>query len=114
FGCVIGIVRARFAVPSFITSLALFTILHGAALLLTNGFPITSFPPWFGFLGSGYVLGIPFPAVVLLGAFLAIHAAMTRSAFGRAVYATGGNPEAARLAGIDVARIRTATFALTG
>ncbi len=113
-GLCIGIARARFEVPSFITSLALFTILKGAALMLTGGFPITSFPDGFYFLGGGYLLGIPFPAMVLLAAFVIAHVVMGRTRFGRAVYAAGGNPEAARLSGIDVNRVRTAALAITG
>ena len=113
FGALIGVVRSLYAVPTFITSLALFTILKGAALMLTNGFPITSFPDSFAYLGAGYLLGTPFPAVVLLTAFLIIQVQMKRTSFGRAVYAVGGNIEAARLAGIRVGAVRTAALAIT-
>ncbi len=113
-GAFTGVVRARFQVPSFITTLALLTGLRGAALKLTGGFPLTPFPQGFFFIGGGYLLGIPFPVVVLLLTFAAVHLLMTRAAFGRAVYAAGGNPEAARLSGIDVSRVRTAALAITG
>ena len=113
-GAFIGLMRTRYLVPSFITTLALLTGLKGAALELTGGFSITSFPYWFAFLGSGYVAGIPFPAIVLLVTFVCFHLLMKYSAFGRAVYAVGGNPEAARLSGINVARVKTQTLALTG
>ncbi len=113
-GAFVGLMRNRYLVPSFITTLALLTGLKGAALLLTGGFPITSFPYSFGFLGSGYVLGIPFPAVVLLIAFICFHLVMTRTTFGRAVYAVGGNPEAARLSGISIAGVRMQVLAITG
>lgn len=113
-GAFVGLMRSRYLVPSFITTLALLTSLKGAALLLTGGFPITSFPYAFGYLGSGYIAGIPFPAVVLLIAFVCFHLIMTRTAFGRAVYAVGGNPEAARLSGISIAGVRTKVLAITG
>ncbi len=113
FGASIGVVRTLYTVPTFISSLALFTILKGAALMLTNGFPITSFPPWFAYLGGGYLLGIPFPAVVLLIAFITIHLLMNRTAFGRSLYAAGGNPEAAWLAGVKVGAVRTWSLAIT-
>jgi len=109
-----GLMRARFLVPSFITTLALLTGLRGGALLLTGGFPLTPFPEWYNFLGSGYVLGMPFPVLVLVAGFIAIHVLMRYTAFGRAVYAAGGNPEAARLCGIDVARVRSLCLAITG
>ncbi len=109
-----GIMRTRYQVPSFITTLALLTGLHGAALMITGGFPITPFPSWYYFFGGGYVLGIPFPALMLILAFLSIHILMNYTAFGRAVYAAGGNPEAARLAGINVAGVRIWALAITG
>jgi ribose/xylose/arabinose/galactoside ABC-type transport system permease subunit len=114
FGCFSGLMRVWFQVPTFITTLALLTGLKGAALLLTNGFPITSFPDWYGFLGNGYILRVPIPAVVLLAAFVLFELIMTRSAFGRAVYAVGGNPEAARLGGINVSWVRIQALAITG
>lgn len=113
-GACIGLMRSRYLIPSFITTLALLTGLKGAALELTGGFPITSFPDWYAFLGSGYVAGVPFPALALLATCLCFHVLMKNTAFGRAVYAVGGNPEAARLSGIPVGRVRTQTLALTG
>ena len=68
-GALSGWIRVRFSVPTFITTLAWFTVLRGAAQLITNGFPITPFPEWFSFLGSGYVLRIPFPALLFLATF---------------------------------------------
>jgi ribose/xylose/arabinose/galactoside ABC-type transport system permease subunit len=113
-GAFVGVMRKQYRVPSFITTLALLTGLKGAALLLTGGFPITSFPYAFGYLGSGYAAGVPVPAIILLAAFVGFHLLLSRTAFGRAVYAVGGNPEAARLSGIDPGRIRTQVLAITG
>jgi ribose/xylose/arabinose/galactoside ABC-type transport system permease subunit len=113
-GAFTGIVRAKFQVPSFITTLALLTGIRGAALKLTGGFPLTPFPQSFFFVGGGDALGVPFPVIVLLVTFAVIHVMMTRAAFGRAIYAAGGNPEAARLSGIDVSRVRTVALAITG
>jgi len=109
-----GIMRAKFAVPSFITTLALFTGLKGGALMLTGGIPLTPFPVWYEFLGGGYVLGIPFPTLVLLIAFAGIHALTRYTKLGRAIYAVGGNREAARLSGISVSQVRIWTLAITG
>jgi len=112
-GSLSGLLRNRFGVPSFISTLALMTALSGAAELITGGFPLTPFPAWYNFLGGGYLLGIPFPALVFLAAFGGAHVLMNYTAFGRAVYAVGGNAEAARLSAIDVGRVRTAVLALT-
>lgn len=112
-GSLIGVLRAAFSVPSFITTLALYTALQGGALMLTNGYPVTAFPDWYQFLGSGQVMNIPVPTLVLIVTFLAIHFLMNHTAFGRSVYAVGGNPEAARLCGINVNRVRLLVLALT-
>ena len=113
-GSFTGLMRTRFAVPSFITTLALFTGLKGGALMLTGGFPLTPFPAWYEFLGGGYVLGIPFPTLVLLVAFIGIHVLTRYTKLGRAIYAVGGNREAARLSGIRVSHVRIWTLAITG
>lgn len=114
-GAFIGLMRTRYAVPTFITTLALLTGLKGAALELTKGFTISFDQPpvWFAFLGNGYISGIPFQAIVLGMICIAFHCLMKYAAFGRAVYAVGGNLEAARLSGIKVNRIKMQVLALT-
>ena len=108
-----GLMRTKYQVPTFITTLALMTGLTGAAELITNGFPLTPFPSWYNILGGGYLLGIPFPAIVFLAAFAVVLVVMNHTAFGRSVYAVGGNAEAARLSGIDVAHVKIAVLAIT-
>jgi ribose/xylose/arabinose/galactoside ABC-type transport system permease subunit len=112
-GCLTGILRSRFGVPSFITTLALLTALSGGAELITNGFPLTPFPAWYNFIGGGHLFGIPFPALVFMVAFTVVHLLMNYTTFGRAVYAVGGNAESARLSGINVGLVRTAVLGLT-
>ncbi|NIA14817.1 MAG: ribose ABC transporter permease [Nitrospiraceae bacterium] len=114
FGVFTGVVRVKWEVPSFISTLALYLSLKGLALLITGGFPIASFPDWYHILGGGYVLGVPFPALIFLAVFAAIAFVMKRTVFGQAVYAVGGNAEAARLSGINVAFVRIMVFAITG
>ena len=105
-GCTTGYIRVKFKVPTFITTLAWMTVLTGVAELITNGFPITGFPEWYNFLGGGYVLGIPFPAIVFAAVFVLVHFIMNNTTFGRAIYAVGGNSEAARLSGINVKKVK--------
>ena len=113
-GAVTGVLKAAFNVPTFITTLGLFTALRGMANLITDGFPLASFPSWFGFFGNGSWLGIPFPAFIFLLVFVAMYFLMGSTTFGRSVYAVGGNAEAARLSGISVGFVKTATLVLTG
>jgi ribose/xylose/arabinose/galactoside ABC-type transport system permease subunit len=124
-GCASGFLRVRFLVPTFITTLAWMTVLRGAAQLITGGFAMTPFPEWFefigggdisfpfspfpdwsGFLGGEHVFRAPFPALLFVSAFVAIYILMNFTSFGRAVYAVGGNAEAARLSGIRVNQVK--------
>ena len=65
-------------------------------------------------MGSGALLGVPIPAIIMLVGFVIFSYLANRTVLGRSVYAIGGNAEAARLSGIPVARIRTIIFAITG
>jgi ribose/xylose/arabinose/galactoside ABC-type transport system permease subunit len=113
-GTFTGFFRTKFKVPTFITTLALMTALSGAANLLTNGFPITPFPEWYNFFGGGYILGIPFPAIIFLVSFGIIYFLSNFTTFGRSVYAIGGNEEAARLSGIKVKKVKILVMGLVG
>jgi ribose/xylose/arabinose/galactoside ABC-type transport system permease subunit len=113
-GVLSGKIRQWFNVPTFITTLALLTALRGAANLITGGFPLATFPDWFSFFGAGALLGIPFPVYVFVAVFAIMQFLMNFTGFGRAVYAVGGNAEAARLSGIDIYRVKTMTLAITG
>lgn len=114
-GIVLGLIHVKLKVPSFIASLAFMSIWDSVALLITNS-PI-SIPKslwgtinWYK-LAIGPV-GIPLIiAVVLIAIYYVI---LTRTPFGRGVYAIGGNERAARIAGIPVDRIKITVFAING
>ena len=113
-GFSVGKFREWFNVPSFISTLALFTALRGAANLITGGFPLTTFPSGFEFLGGGYLFGIPFPVYIFALTFVSMHFLMNFTRFGRAVYAVGGNMEAARLSGIDIWWVKSMCLGILG
>lgn len=95
--------------PSFIITLGMFTLLYGVAAVICKGFPITTLPEWYNNIGAGHIFGIiPIPAIILLVVFAIIFVLMNYTKFGRSVYAVGGNPEAARLSGVNVAFVKTA------
>lgn len=109
-----GAIRAWFNVPSFIVTLAMFSALRGAAMLLTDAMPIPILDEHFQAWGSGSLLGLPVPAILMLVTFLIFAVITSRTTFGRSVYAIGGNADAAHLSGIPVGRIRMTLFAVTG
>jgi ribose/xylose/arabinose/galactoside ABC-type transport system permease subunit len=102
-----GWLLTRFKMPSFIITLAMMNVLYGIAAIISNGFPVTSLPKWYNVFGAGRIFNvIPVPAIVLLLVFAVNYAIMNYTKFGRAVYATGGNAEAARLSGINVNKVK--------
>jgi sugar transport system permease protein len=112
-GLLTGMIRNRFKVPTFIITLATMTALSGFSNIITKGFPVSPFPEWFNFIGGGYLFGIPFPAIIFLIVFGIMLFLVRNTTFGRAVYAVGGNEEAARLSGIGVFFTKTMALALT-
>ncbi|MEU8709970.1 ABC transporter permease [Streptomyces sp. NPDC048565] len=114
WGSAAGWLRARFGVPSFIATLGLWSALGGLALYTTNALPVAT--PGGGFMEvlGGKILGVPTPAIVLVLLFLAFWYVARRTAYGRSVYAVGGNAAAAQLAGIRISRVRVVLFATTG
>ncbi|ROS61275.1 monosaccharide ABC transporter membrane protein (CUT2 family) [Frigoribacterium sp. PhB160] len=115
WGALAGVLRARFLVPSFIATLGLWSVLRGLGQFGTDALPVP-LPidePVMPFL-TGTIVGVPTPAVVMIVAFLVFAFVARKTAFGRSVFAIGGNAAAARLAGIKVARVRIVLFAIMG
>jgi len=101
-----GFFITKYKMPSFIVTMASMNIMYGICAVVSDGFPVITLPTWFGVLGAGDVFGFPIPALFLIGTFLLVNFVMNRTKFGRAVYASGGNAEAARLSGINVNRTK--------
>ncbi|MBI5646528.1 MAG: ribose ABC transporter permease [Ignavibacteriae bacterium] len=118
FGAVSGFaaggIVTRFRITPFIATLALMTVWRGLAFVWTDGRPVWELPQEFAQIGSGRLAGIPVPALIMVLVFVVSHVVLTRTRFGRYVYAVGGNEEAARLAGLSPARILTAVYAVSG
>ncbi|WP_293766293.1 ribose ABC transporter permease [uncultured Aquitalea sp.] len=111
-----GLVISKGKVAPFIATLASMTILRGLSLVVSGGSPITGFnSDLFSLLGGGYVAGlIPVPVVWMLVMFGLFAFLLKKTVFGRHVYATGGNEEAARLSGVKVDRIKVWVYTLSG
>jgi ribose/xylose/arabinose/galactoside ABC-type transport system permease subunit len=113
-GVVNGTLVANLRVQPFIATLAMLTIARGAAFIVSGGRSIGNLPDSFGLIGRSVPFGIPAPvyvmaAVMLVGAFV-----LRRTVFGRRIYAIGGNPEAAWLAGVDTQRVIWLVYLLNG
>lgn len=113
-GLINGVLIAKARIPPFIATLAMLVGARGAALTLSGGLPIAGLPKSFLTIGAGYILGIPIPAIIAAVVMAIGHFILSRTAFGRNVYAVGGNEEAAMLSGINVARIKILVYLLSG
>jgi ribose transport system permease protein len=109
-----GIVITKLKIPAFIATLAMMAIARGGTLVYTDGRPITGLPSSFAFLGRGYVGNVPFPIILMLIIFILAYIILKLTRFGRYVYATGGNINAARASGIKVDNVIISTFAISG
>jgi len=100
--------------PPFIVTLGMMSIARGAALLITEGRPVSGFQPSFRLLATGRIGFIPAPVVATAIVYIAAHFVLTRTTFGRYVYAIGGNEEATRLSGVAVRFHKTMIYAVSG
>jgi ribose/xylose/arabinose/galactoside ABC-type transport system permease subunit len=113
-GLVNGALVTRGRLPPFIATLGMMSMARGAALLYTNGRPISGFDAGFRAISTGRPLMIPAPVLLMAAVYLAGHFILARTVFGRYVYAIGGNEEATRLSGIRVGAYKTAVYVLSG
>jgi len=100
--------------PSIIVTLGMLTVLHGVQLTLLNGQEITDMPPGLRALGLGTFLTVPFSVWTALAVTLLAMGLARETPLGRRLYAAGSNPEAARLTGLSLTRLKLFVFTLTG
>ncbi len=108
-----GAIVAYLHIPSIVVTLGMLSILKGGLISVTGGAWLTNLPPEF-FLSQTRLFGIPTPIYFMIGLTIAAAFWMRLSATGRAIYAVGGNVEAARLSGIDPAATVVKAFAIHG
>ena len=113
-GMLNGFLITRGRLPPFIATLGMMSVARGAALLVTQGRPISGFPESFRQLASGEILHVPVPVIIMLIVYAAAHILLAKTSFGRHVYAIGGNEEAAILSGVDVKKLKTLVYGLCG
>jgi ribose/xylose/arabinose/galactoside ABC-type transport system permease subunit len=113
-GVVNGALVTLGRLPPFIATLGIMSVARGAALMLSDGRPISGFPGGFRVLATGSVLGLPLPALLMLALYGVAHLLLSRTLLGRYTYAIGGNEEAATLSGLHIGRIKITVYAISG
>ena len=102
-------------IPPFIVTLAMMSIASGLAFMVTKGETINAVPESIEWLMRGAALaGIPNGVVLMLILFVVGHVVMSRTTFGRYLYAVGGNRQAAWLSGVPVRRVECASYIISG
>jgi len=109
-----GVIILRLGIQPFIVTLATGSIAEGVAFYLSDGNPIRFENAMVTGLGKGYLGPLPVPGLIFLTAIVAAGLVLSRSVYGYAVYALGGNEEAARLSGMPIIRYRVITYTLGG
>ena len=120
-GCILGMMNGLLIsygkLAPFIVTLATMTIFRGATLVYTNGNPITkglSDTFLFQFLGQGYIVGIPFPVIIMFIVFIVLYVLLHKTAFGKSVYAIGGNEKAAYISGVKLNKVKIIIYSISG
>ena len=109
-----GVAVARFSVPAFVSTLGMLSAARGLTLIYAGGKPVPALTPEFRWIGTGDILGIPMPVVLLGLVFLISWIVLSSTRFGRHIYAAGGNPHAAKVSGINVSRIQLLVYTISG
>lgn len=114
FGAVNGLLITGIGLPPFIATLGTLSIGRGLMYIVTHGVPVTpETPDSFAYLGQGYVGLVPVPVVIMGIMTVGFTILMRKTRFGRHVYATGGNENAARLSGVKTNRIKLSVYIMS-
>jgi ribose transport system permease protein len=115
FGACNGLLITRLGLPPFIVTLGTLSIGRGLIYVITQGYPVTA--PRDQLLlqiGQGYLGQVPMPVIIMIVVTIVATVFLSRSTLGRYIYAVGGNEEAARLAGINVNRVKMFVYTTSG
>lgn len=113
-GAFSGVISTTFKITPFIATLAMLMIAKGLAFKFSNVTTIPVASEAFGWIGKGRMAGIPVSVIIMLLLYAGAYIVMHRTAFGRYVYAIGGNKEAAFLAGVPVNKVLLGVYTISG
>ncbi|MCX7859263.1 MAG: ABC transporter permease [Chloroflexus sp.] len=113
-GAINGALIVGGRLPPFVATLASMAVARGLTLVYTQGRPIAGLDRSFTFWGSAAWLEIPIPVWILLITTIITHLILRQTRFGLHLYAIGGGEETARLAGVNVARVKFSAYIISG
>lgn len=113
-GSVNGFLVAKVHVPPFIATLGMLAMASGLAYVVGQGAPINGLPRDFGKIANTQILGLQIPVLVMIAGVIILGLVMRRTSYGMRIYAVGGNPIAALIAGVKTQRILFSVYAISG
>lgn len=118
-GAITGTIISKFRVPGFLAGLGMQLVIYGANLLLlkkspNNSQPLAGFTTSFTNFGTGKIFGISYLIIVAVVVMIGVYILLNKTTLGKNIYATGGNREAAKVAGINVYKIDMFVYMLSG
>jgi ribose/xylose/arabinose/galactoside ABC-type transport system permease subunit len=112
-GLISGIIITKMKVHSFIVTLGMLSIVRGFMLLYTRGRKIDILIPSFEYIGAGMIGPVPVPVIIYIAVIAIAAFTLSKTRFGRHVYAVGGNAEATRLSGISVDNLKIIVMSMS-
>jgi ribose transport system permease protein len=113
-GAINGLLSISLKIHPLIITLGTSAIFKGFGFIINRSRNIMGFPDSFRWFGQGYIWGIPVPVIIMVVVALIGSFILTKTYFGRRVFALGGNEEAARLAGVHTNRLKVILFMICG
>jgi len=113
-GAINGLLITKGKINALITTLATGYMLSGGVILLSKGYSIIVDNVNFIFLGTTKYYGIPLPLIILIVLYIIFHLFLSNSILGRHVFCIGGNPDAAKIAGINVEKVQIIVYIISG
>ncbi|HEX3020939.1 MAG TPA: ribose ABC transporter permease [Lachnospiraceae bacterium] len=115
-GLVSGLLVTKGRLQPFIATLITMTVYRGLTMIFTNGKPISNLGDSYilKLVGKGSFFGVPIPVILLIAIFLLFFFLLTKTTFGRRVYATGSNWKSAKLAGVNISRTKIIAYVISG
>lgn len=114
FGLVNGLFISYGKVPAFIVTLGSMQVARGLALLINTGKPISSFPEGLSLIMNYKIFGMPISILYVFISYTVVAIVMSYTRFGRHLYSIGGNAKATMLSGVNVKKVETLAYVLSG
>lgn len=116
-GAINGVLVSKIKLQPFIATLITMTIYRGCTLILSNGLPvrnINNVSPFMKYINRGEILNLPISMIIYLLIFIVLWFILSKTVFGKHLYATGGNEEAARLSTVPTIKIKMIAYSISG